>query len=78
MDLRWSEELLQYHVHSPHHLSEEEVVAGLVEDALLLFIPLHRSGYTEAWLWSACGGDGAIRGSGEGGEPVAGGGGEIL
>lgn len=28
--LRWSEELLQYHIHSSHHLGEQEIVAGLV------------------------------------------------
>jgi hypothetical protein len=37
-NVRWSEELLQHDVHAAEHLSQEEVVSGMVEDAVLLLV----------------------------------------
>ena len=38
VNVRWSEELLQHDVHAAEHLSQEEVVSGMVEDAVLLLV----------------------------------------
>ena len=42
MDVRWSEELLEHDVHAAEQLSQEEVVSGMVEEAVLLLVEADR------------------------------------
>ena len=60
--------MLNDHPHTPHHLGEKEVVAGLVPDAVLVLIPSHGLWETEVGGWRACWESGAGGGGGEGGE----------
>lgn len=56
--LRWSEKLLQHHVHATEDLGHEEVFASLVEGGLVALIPALGRGQAEAGLrgshWGCC------------------------
>lgn len=51
MDIRWSEELLEHDVHAAEQLSQEEVVSGMVEEAVLLLVEAQRPGWAEVCRW---------------------------
>ena len=51
MDVRWSEELLEHDVHAAEQLSQEEVVSGMVEEAVLLLVEAQRPGWAEVCRW---------------------------
>lgn len=56
VDVRRPEELLQHDVHAAEHLSQEEVVAGLVKDAVLPLVVAQRPRGAEVGGWCAVGG----------------------
>lgn len=47
VNVRWSEELLEQHIHAPRHLRHEEKLAHAVQGALLIPRPLHLSARSE-------------------------------
>lgn len=51
MDVRWSEELLEHDVHAAEQLSQEEVVSGMVEEAVLLLVEAQRPRRAEVCRW---------------------------
>ena len=51
MDVRWSEELLEHDVHAAEQLSQEEVVSGMVEEAVLLLVEAQRTRWAEVCRW---------------------------
>jgi hypothetical protein len=57
-DLRWSEKLLEHHVHAAEDLCHEEVFAGLVQGGLGVLIPALGRGQAEPGLrgsrWACC------------------------
>lgn len=59
-DLRWAEVLLQHDVHATHHLSQQEVLGGLVQGRLIALVPALGSGQTEGRRvgtgWGCCAG----------------------
>ncbi len=65
---RWSEELFQYDVHPTHHLGEQEVVPGFVEDVRFVLVPAIGRGKAErcGWWVRAIGCCGVAGGSAEG------------
>jgi len=53
VDVRWSEELLEHDVHAAEQLSQEEVVSGMVEEAVLLLVEAQRPRRAEVCRWCA-------------------------
>ena len=51
MDVRWSEELLEHDVHAAEQLSQEEVVSGMVEEAVLLLVEAQGPRWAEVCRW---------------------------
>lgn len=56
LNIRWSEELLQEHVHSPRHLGQEEITSQAIEGALLIPGPFGALADTEVLGRRAAGG----------------------